>query len=166
MPIARCLISIFVLVNKNDVPPSLLLTLYFLWDRTVGNDAEAACGDLALSQIPVKNERDKVKWLAAFEASGFFEVEKPKSGGAKQRGTFYVYKNPTVDEWDEFFRRAEILQRYEKWEKVSKEKFCQLFADIRAAARRSFSMADMIGRGLKPPKKNAATVRLAGPPET
>ena len=96
----------FVLSNTYSVPPSLLLTLFFLWDRTVGGGSD--CGDVALSQIPVRRQ-DKVKWLAAFEAADFFEVEKPKVGGAQQRGTFYVYKNPTADEWDEFFRRAEIL---------------------------------------------------------
>ena len=156
----------FVLANKYDVPPSLLLTLLSLWDRTVGTDAATEMGDCALSQIPVKNERDKLKWLAAFEAAGFFSVTKPKSGGAKQQSTLYEYKNPLADDWDEFFRRAGILARFENWEKVSKEKFGQLFADISSSARRSFSIADMIGRGLKPPKKNAATVRLAGPPET
>jgi hypothetical protein len=154
----------FVLSNTYSVPPSLLLTLFFLWDRTVGGGSD--CGDVALSQIPVRRQ-DKVKWLAAFEAADFFEVEKPKVGGAQQRGTFYVYKNPTADEWDEFFRRAEILQRFENWDKVSKEKFAQQFADIRSDKPRPaiYSLLDMLGRGqtASSKKKTEATVRLAGP---
>jgi hypothetical protein len=154
----------FVLANTYDVPPSLLLTLFFLWDRTIGNDAEAECGDIALSQIPVRRQ-EKVKWLAAFESANFFAVTKPKIGGAQHRGTFYEYKNPTADEWDEFFRRSEILQRFEGWDKVSKEKFGQHFADIRSGqpSRPLYFLLDMLGRGQQPSKKTETTVRLAGP---
>jgi hypothetical protein len=162
----------FVLASEKyypKVPVSLLLTLFFLWDRTVGDDAVAECGDIALSQIPVRRQ-EKVKWLAAFEAAGFFERKKPKSGGANHESTWYAYSNPTADEWDEFFRRAEILVRFENWDKVSKEEFSQHFADIRSGQQRRpyYALLDMLGRGQQPDsskKKTEATVRLAGPPK-
>jgi hypothetical protein len=149
----------FVLFNDYypDVPITLLLTLFFLWDKTVGTDATIEMGDCALSQIPVRRQ-EKVKWLAALVSAGFFTAKKPQSlGGANQYSTLYEYKNPTSDEWDEFFRRAEILGRFPNWDAVSKEEFGKHFADIRSAARRSFSFSDMVGRGMKKPspKKKA-----------
>ncbi len=110
-------------------PASLLMTVTFLWDRTVG--AGDDCGDCALSQIPVRRQ-EKVKWLAALVAANFFKCERAKSGGANQRGSFYVYENPSADEWDEFFRRAGILKRFSKWDAVQAEQFSRLFADIRS----------------------------------
>jgi len=149
----------FVLFNDYypDVPITLLLTLFFLWDKTVGTDATIEMGDCALSQIPVRRQ-EKVKWLTALVSAGFFTAKKPQSlGGANQDSTLYEYKNPTSDEWDEFFRRAEILGRFPNWDAVSKEEFGKHFADIRSPARRSFSFSDMIGRGMKKPspKKKA-----------
>jgi hypothetical protein len=156
----------FVLANQYpDVPVTFLLTLFFLWDKTVGTDAVTETGDCALSQIPVRRQ-EKVKWLAALVVAGFFTAQKPKSGGANQDSTLYEYKNPTADEWDVFFHRAEIVGRFPNWDSVSKEEFSKHFADVRNHARRSFAIPEMIGRGLKPPspkKKTETTVRLAGP---
>lgn len=138
----------FVLANKYDVPPELLLTVFFLWDRTVGAD-DSGCGDCALSQIPLRRQ-DKVKWLDALVAANFFTCSKAKSGGAQQSGSFYAYENPTADEWDEFFRRAEILDRFPKWDKVTTEKFGKLFSDIRNEKRERapmFAVAELLGKG-------------------
>jgi hypothetical protein len=140
----------FVLANKYDVPPSLLLAVFFLWDRTVGTD-DSGCGDCALTQIPLRRQ-EKVKWLEALVAANFFERVKSKSGGANQSGSFYAYQNPTADEWDEFFRRAEILQRFPNWDGAKTEKFGQLFSDIRSDDRLSsraayFAFLELLGRG-------------------
>jgi hypothetical protein len=140
----------FILANTYEVPDSLLLTLFFLWDRTVGQD-DAGCGDCALSQIPAR-PRERIKWLTAFEASRFFTRVKSKSGGTKQAGSFYAYENPTADEWDEFFRRAAILKRFANWDKAEPAKFGQLFSDIRGDDRLStraayFAFLELLGKG-------------------
>ncbi len=139
-----------VLALKYDVPPSLLLTLLFLWDRTVGTGNDF--GDVALSQIPVRRQ-EKVKWLAAFVAANFFERQKSKSGGRTQEGSFYVYNNPSADEWDEFFRRSEFLRRFPKWDAVSAESFARLSADVRdgrkGSAAATFALFDQLTGGMK-----------------
>src|SRR5208282_4589469 len=96
-------------------PAEMLLTLLYLWDRTVGTGND--CGDCALSQIPV-HHRHRNKWLAAFIAAGFFECVKTKPGGKskKQEGSFYVYKNPSANQWDAFFRAASVVVHYKGWD--------------------------------------------------
>ena len=139
------------------VPESLVMTLLFLWDRTVGSGDDF--GDCALSQIYAR-PRERSKWLAALTASGFFECTKAKSGGADQHGSFYVYKNPTADEWDEFFRRAGIVKKAPNWDKVLPEKFGRLFADIRSEGPKRSAVAwaflEMLDEPRdRPPKEKA-----------
>jgi len=122
-----------VLARKYNVPDAMLLTLLFLWDMTVGTGDD--CGDAALTQIPIR-ARDRLKWLAAFVAAGFFKCEKATPGGADQRGSFYEYTNPTADDWDEFFRRAAAAYKFPGWDAVSTEQFATIFEDIR------YEMAD------------------------
>jgi hypothetical protein len=96
------------LATEYPVPDSFMVTLLFLWDRTVGSGEEAA-GDCAMSQIPV-NERWRSKWIAALVASGFFTIAREADlGGRNQRGAFYVYNNPPAEAWAKFFWLASTL---------------------------------------------------------
>ena len=129
------------LALKYSVPPDMLLTLLFLWDRTVGTGDD--CGDCAMSQIPVR-ARAATKWLAAFVAADFFSCMKAIPGGADQRGSFYEYKNPSTNEWDEFFRRAEILQRFGNWDAVPADRFALHFRDIKNPQGESLAFLEFI----------------------
>lgn len=137
-----------VLALKYPVPPEMLLTLLFLWDRTVGDGDDA--GDCARTQIPVR-ARHRDKWLSAFVAGGFFSCEKSESGGSakRQRGSFFIYKNPTADQWDQFFWRASILSRFEHWDDVLPNKFAALFEDITEprAGGVMWALWELIGKG-------------------
>lgn len=141
------------LALEYEPPESLMLTLLFLWDRTVGSGE--GCGDCALSQIHVR-DREKAKWLAAFVASNFFECVKAKSGGTKQSGSFYAYNNPTADEWDEFFRRAGILKKAANWDKIRPEKFGKLFADIRGEGKKASAVGWAFLELLEDPRERTA----------
>ncbi len=114
-------------------PADMLLTLLFLWDRTVGRDElrDDAMGDIALSQIPVQ-PRCKLRWLEAFVAAGFWERTTAARGGKQHKGSVYVYKNPTTEEWDKFFEAAAMAQHFD-WnvETVPPKRWARLFAHIR-----------------------------------
>jgi hypothetical protein len=114
----------FNLAVKYPVPAEMLLTVLFLWDRTVGRDAErhSAAGDCALSQIPVR-ERNRNRWLAALIACEFWEREKAKSGGRHQSGSYYEYKNPTAKEWETFFEFASISRNVAGFDAITPERF-------------------------------------------
>jgi hypothetical protein len=115
----------FNLAVEYKVPSDFLLTLLFLWDRTVGTGDD--CGDCALSQIPVR-PRDKSRWLAALVAAGFWDCKKAKSGGKNQRGSFHIYKNPPVEAWESLFQAAGIAQHLANRDAVSPERFGKVFA--------------------------------------
>jgi len=120
----------FNLALKYPVPPDFLLTVFFLWDKTVGQDADRdiAAGDCALSQIPVR-PRARNRWLAALAAAGFWTVKKAKSGGANQRGSFYIYENPTAAEWGVLFKAASMVQHFRGWDRsTTPERFGKVFA--------------------------------------
>jgi hypothetical protein len=123
-----------VLALKYNVPDSFILTLLFLWDRTVGSGEEEA-GDCALSQIPV-NPRWKKKWIAALVAAGFFTCTREESGGRNQRGAFYVYNNPPAEAWAKFFFSAGNLCSHPRavagipWNKLPTERFARLFCGL------------------------------------
>jgi hypothetical protein len=111
-------------------PPEMILVLLYLWDKTVGSGSD--CGCCALSQIPV-HHRYRSKWLAALVAVGFFDCDKAKRGGKHpkdeaEKGSFYIYNNPTADEWDRFFQVAYLIKNFGNWELISTNDFADMFA--------------------------------------
>jgi hypothetical protein len=97
------------LAVKYDVPAHLQITLLYLWEATVGADRDAPCGNLALTQIPVR-VRESRKWLAAFVAAGFFTVRPAKLGD--KTGSFYEYRSTTTaKEWEGFFAAADLIYK-------------------------------------------------------
>lgn len=144
----------FNLANKYSVPNDMLLTLFFLWDRTVGTGND--CGDCALSQIPVQN-RHKLRWLAALTESGFFSVTKTTPGGRKQEGSLYVYENPTAEQWELFFRMAAVVKtavrNRETYDGVSPARFGKVFARAVGKAVDSTPIPELT------PERRAAALR-------
>ena len=112
--------------QKYKPPDHFLLTLLFLWDATVGEvgKGKGARGRLALSQIPVR-ERDSTKWLAAFEACGFFTVV--KAGPRDLKGSLYEYKlDADPCDWEALFEWAAWITEAtspRSWDKVSPTAF-------------------------------------------
>ena len=120
----------FNLALKYPVTSDFLLTVFFLWDKTVGQDPDRdmASGDCALSQIPV-HPRTRNRWLAALVAAGFWSVQKTKAGGANQKGSFYTYENPTAAEWEVLFEAASMVHNFKGWDRgTSTERFAKSFA--------------------------------------
>lgn len=114
---------LFNLAVKYTVPDEFLLTVLFLWDRTVGTGDD--CGNCALSQIPVR-ARDKTRWLAALVECGFWECR--KASNRDHVGSFYEYKNPTAAEWERFFKVASITRKFSNMDGISPARFGQVFA--------------------------------------
>jgi hypothetical protein len=108
------------------VPADLLLTIFFLWDKTVGEDFDAPIGRCAQSQIPVR-QRNLRRWLAALTQAGFWECRE-KSGLGDKKGSLYSYKNPTAEEWETFFRSASMSQNIPGVDDVEPEIFGRVLA--------------------------------------
>jgi hypothetical protein len=88
------------LMHFYAVPPSFCVATLFLWDATVGS-ADGPCGEIALSQIPVRT-RELRKYLAAYCKAGFFEKIPAKYGSPKGSDYWYDEKK-TPEEWHRFF---------------------------------------------------------------
>jgi hypothetical protein len=115
------------LALEYDVPPHFLITLLFLWEATVGADRDAPCGNLALTQIPVR-VRESRKWLAAFVAAGFFTVRPAKLGD--KTGSFYEYRSATTaKEWEGFFAAVDVIFKFPgDMDKLSPAAFSKLIS--------------------------------------
>jgi hypothetical protein len=119
----------FNLAVHYTVPHEFLLTVLFLWDKTVGQDRDVPIGDCALSQIPVR-PRARSRWLAALVAAGFWDCKKATSGGAHQKGSLYEYKNPTAESWERLFQAVSISRNFDGFDDVSPARFGKLFARV------------------------------------
>jgi hypothetical protein len=116
---------LFNLAVAYTVPDELILTVLFLWDKTVGEDIDVPIGNCALSQIPVR-ERNARRWLAALVAVGFWNCKKSGYGDAK--GSLYEYKNPTAEEWEDFFRAASVSRNFAGFDDIDPKRFGDIFA--------------------------------------
>jgi hypothetical protein len=116
----------FNLAVAYPVPAELLLTIFFLWDKTVGTDIDAPTGRCSQSQIPVR-QRNLRRWLAALTQAGFWECRE-KSGLGDKKGSLYAYKNPSAEDWETFFRVAHVSQDIAGVEDVEPEIFGRMFA--------------------------------------
>ena len=122
---------LFNLARVYPVPEDFLLTVLFLWDKTVGDDIDAPCGRCSLTEIPVR-QRNARRWLAALTAVGFWECRE-KSGNGDKVGSLYEYKNPSADQWEQLFCAVSMSRLISGADDISPVRFGKMFA--RAAGR-------------------------------